>query len=78
MSPPRENMTRKPPSTASSMIATVGYDPDTQRLEIEFHATGKVYIYLDVPENIYLDLMAAPSAGRYFNACIAKRYTRLQ
>ncbi len=70
-------MTRTPPNTPSSMIKNAGYDPATQRLEVEFFATGNVYIYRNVPQEVFDALMSAPSAGKYFNANIAKKYTRL-
>lgn len=70
-------MTRTPPNTPSSMIKNAGYDPETQRLEVEFQATGHVYCYRAVPKEVYDALMAAPSAGKYFNSNIAKKFTRL-
>ncbi len=51
---------------ASSMMALVGYDPLTRVLEIQF-ATGAVYRYLDVPLDLYQDLLDAPSHGRLFH-----------
>src|SRR2546425_1020108 len=41
-------MKRQP--VTSSVIASVGYKPDTMMLEIEFRSTGFVYRYVDVPE----------------------------
>jgi hypothetical protein len=49
----------------SLMIRSVGYDRAAFILEIEFRS-GKVYRYEDVPEKIYLELMAANSKGHYF------------
>lgn len=59
------------------MIKNAGYDPETQRLEVEFVATGNVYVYKNIPQEVFDGLMAAESAGRYFNLNIAKKYTRL-
>lgn len=53
----------------SSDLASVGYDPVTRILEVEFVKTG-VYSYLSVPPEVYAELMAAPSKGRYFNLAI--------
>jgi len=49
----------------SEVLRSVGYDPDGRTLEIEF-ASGAVYRYFDVPEDLYLDLMTAPSHGEFF------------
>lgn len=50
----------------SSDVASVGYDEETQELEVTFHKTG-TYTYLDVPPQKFAELMAAPSKGRYIN-----------
>lgn len=57
----------------SSMIYAVGYDPDTQTLEVVFNRTG-VYRYYDVPPEEYEELMAAESKGRYMLDCIINVY----
>ena len=64
------------------MIYDVGYDPETQTLEIGFNS-GKVYQYFDVEREKYDGLMQAPSAGQYFlnniepfYACVQVRQTR--
>ncbi len=49
----------------SSMLRSVGYDPSTHVLELEFR-NGRLYRYGEVGEEIYRELMAAPSKGRYF------------
>ncbi len=48
----------------SSNIASIGYDEDTNTLEIEFH-NGGVYQYFDVPFAVYDGLMEASSKGQY-------------
>jgi hypothetical protein len=58
-------------SVSSSNLASVGYDPQTRTLEIEFHS-GSSYQYFHVPDTIYHGLMSAPSHGRYFDADIKK------
>ena len=54
----------------SSVIGAVGH---TRVLEIEF-ASGRIYQYFDVPEEIHRDLLASDSKGRYFNSHIRGRY----
>ncbi|MDD3721911.1 MAG: KTSC domain-containing protein [Lutibacter sp.] len=58
-----QNIQRIPVS--SSNIATVGYDAETQILEIEFHH-GAIYQYFDVPKAVYDGLMSAGSIGSFF------------
>ena len=48
----------------SSNIVSVGYDPDTKTLEVEFQG-GRVYQYADVSPDKYSSLMAAHSKGSY-------------
>jgi len=58
----------------SSNLASVGYDPSTQILEIEF-LQGGIYQYYGVPNWIYSGLMSAPSKGSYFAQHIRNAYT---
>jgi hypothetical protein len=58
---------------SSSSLQSVGYDPQSRILEIEFHGSG-VYQYEDVSQDTYSELMAAPSKGRYFAERIRDRY----
>lgn len=53
-------------SVSSSNLASVGYNPESQILEVELNA-GRVYQYFDVPQTEYDGLMNADSHGRYFN-----------
>ena len=63
----------------SSSIDSVGYDPVTQRLYVRFVESGAAYVYADVPESVFDQLLAAGSKGRYFNQMIrgAFSYRRL-
>ena len=54
-------------------IAIVGYDPETQALEIAFR-NGGVYRYSGVPAGVHESLMSAASHGTYFNQNIKDRY----
>jgi hypothetical protein len=57
----------------SSNIRSVGYDPTTRLLEVEFHR-GSVYEYSDVPETVHQALMSASSKGSYLNTQVKPRY----
>ena len=63
---------------SSSNLTSVGHDPNTLTLEIEFNS-GSIYQYFDVPYSEYQGLMQAGSKGTYFNANIKDNYrcTRL-
>lgn len=60
-------------SVDSSVMVAVGYDADSQTLEIEF-VNGHLYQYLDVPSALHDELLASDSAGGYFNASIRGHY----
>jgi hypothetical protein len=64
-------------SVESSAIASVGYDPRTRTLEVEF-AGGGVYRYLGVPPREHETLMRADSLGAYVNRRIKPRYRCLR
>ncbi|WP_127126194.1 KTSC domain-containing protein [Georgenia sp. SYP-B2076] len=57
----------------SSTIVEVGYDPSSRTLELRFTG-GRLYRYFDVPEQVFADMLAAPSKGRYFNREIRDGY----
>ena len=57
----------------SSNIRSIGYEPETRALEVEFHSGG-VYQYSGVPENVHHGLMRAASKGAYFHDHIKDRY----
>jgi hypothetical protein len=56
-------------SVASSNIRSIGYDPSTCTLEIEFHG-GSVYQYAGVPPVEHSRLLAAGSKGAHFHEYI--------
>lgn len=60
-------------SVSSSNLASIGYDAENEILEVEFNHGG-VYQYFDVPEDVYQELMDAPSHGVYFSANIRNDY----
>lgn len=57
-------MRREP--VESDALRSVGYDPGRRILEIEF-ASGTVYRYFEVPEEVYAGLMTAASHGEFFS-----------
>ena len=58
---------------ASSALASIGYDPRTLTLEVEF-TNGSVHQYFDVPDTEQRNLLAAESIGAYFNRFIRDNY----
>ena len=64
-------MERTPVS--SSQIASIGYDPDQQILEVEFKGGG-VYQYVDVPPETHAHLIGAQSVGQAFHSLIRGQF----
>jgi len=60
----------------SSAINSVAYDNDTNILTIEFKQ-GAEYDYPNVPLSEVIDLVNAPSVGKYFNTHIKQYSTRV-
>jgi lysyl-tRNA synthetase class 2 len=57
----------------SSAIARAAYDPVAETLDLWYRG-GDRYRYFGVPEAIYDELVAAPSAGEYVNREIKPRF----
>jgi hypothetical protein len=60
-------------NVASSNVQSIGYDPQSGTLEVEF-VVGTIYQYYGVPENMYAQLMRESSKGRFLNAYIKNQY----
>ncbi|WP_198664460.1 KTSC domain-containing protein [Jiangella endophytica] len=58
---------------SSSALRSVGYDPQTWTLEVEFES-GAVYRYLDVDPLDVQAMMRADSMGAYLNEMIKPRH----
>lgn len=62
----------------SSQLASIGYDPSTQTLEVEFSAgkrsPASVYQYDNVPPETWDALRSAESHGSYFIRNIKGRF----
>lgn len=64
-------MTRTPVS--SSSIKSLGHDPATNTLEIEFNS-GRVYQHAGVTAQQHAALLAAPSIGKHYNATVRGKF----
>lgn len=64
-------MERSPVS--SSSIESVGYDPNSSTLEIEFKKGG-IYQYHDVPSHTYEEFISSDSLGTYLHHNIKNIY----
>jgi hypothetical protein len=60
-------------SVSSSNISSIGYDPTTQVLEVEFN-DGSIYQYDGVPQSVYDDFINASSHGQYLHQHIKDVY----
>ncbi len=65
-------MVRQP--VESSAISSVGFDPVSQTLEVEFRRGQRVYRFFGVPEFLFRGLLAAKSKGHFVATRIADRY----
>ena len=63
---------KRTPVTSRNLVS-VGYDPDTATLEVEFRRR-RVYRYTQVSEDTYAALMRAESKGSHFHHHIRDRY----
>jgi len=61
----------------STLATSVGYDPNTSTLEIEFKSTGSVWQYYDVPETVFNEMMNG-SIGKFFHSNIKGQYHETQ
>jgi len=61
------------PVTSSNLVS-IGYEPTSEILEIEFKA-GTVYQYASVPKEVYDELMSSDSHGSYFHRNIRNNYS---
>lgn len=61
----------------STVLRTVGYDPETAVLELEF-TSGDVYRYFAVPPSVHRALVESDSPGAYFNQHVNEKYPTRQ
>jgi hypothetical protein len=57
----------------SSLIKAIDYDPDTEKLTVEFKSGGK-YVYSAVSEQIWDNFRNSHSIGSFFMANIKGNY----
>lgn len=58
----------------SSNIRSVGYDPNSNILEVEF-SHGGIYQYINVPESIFREFLTTPSKGKFHSKNIKGHYS---
>ena len=58
----------------SSMIKSIGYDPNISVLEIEFRS-GEVWQYFDFPESLWYEFESSESKGKFFHREIKNQYS---
>jgi hypothetical protein len=58
----------------SSNVECVGYDPEFMELHIRFVHSALTYVYVNVPQQVFDEMMAAPSKGIYINQCVKNVY----
>lgn len=61
----------------SSNILAIGFEKETGTLGVTF-TSGDEYLYSDVPESIYDELLVAESVGKAFNQMIRGEYVALK
>ena len=64
-------------AVSSRSLRELGYDPDQQVLEVQFH-NGSLYRYEGVPAEVVQALLEADSLGRYFNQVFKPQHYRYQ
>lgn len=60
-------------TSRSSSVASVGYDPETNEMQVQFKGGG-VYLYKKVPQHIYENMINASSVGKYFHLNVKNFY----
>lgn len=57
----------------SSTVLSIGYDPATETLEVEFK-NGGIYQYYNVPAPLHQEFMASESKGKFLHVYIKPAY----
>lgn len=63
-------MTRTPVN--SSTIESIGYDPATQTLEVDFKGSG-IYEYFGISPELHKDLMESSSKGTFLHFNVIRK-----
>jgi hypothetical protein len=57
----------------SNAIHAIGYDPKTRQLEVIFTGGG-IYLFQNVPQDVFLQFLRSPSKGSFFRRRIQGRF----
>lgn len=57
----------------STVIKQFKYDAASKQMQVVF-TTGKIYVYKEVPEQLYNDMQKAFSKGEFFNLHIRNHF----
>jgi len=58
----------------SRNVESVGYDSESMELHIRFLNSAITYVYHNVPQQVFDEMMAAPSKGTYLSQCVKNVY----
>ena len=58
---------------SSSFLAAIGYNAETQTLEVEFKS-GRIYQYIGVEPETHKAMMGADSVGTFYSRAITGKY----
>ena len=59
----------------SSNIEAIGYDAGSQELHVRFLKSGETYVYYNVEEWLFQEILQADSKGVYFNSNVKSHYS---
>ncbi len=60
-------------SVISSMLVSIGYEQETETLQIEFK-DGTIFNYEKVPFDVYTNMMDSASIGSFYHKNIKSKY----
>ena len=58
----------------STNVECIGYDPEFMELHVRFLNSALTYVYLNVPQQVFDEMMSAPSKGSYLSQCVKNVY----
>lgn len=61
----------------STTFSAVGYNAEKQVLEVQFK-NGRIYQYVKVAYEVYVDFMASPSKGKFLHSSILGVYSHIR
>ena len=59
---------------SGSTISRIGYDRKEKTLAVEFKPKGTLYLYEDVPFEVYVNMLKAESASKFLKSNIEGKY----